>query len=55
MYFYPISPFSESLEMISSTAALDGAQIKSFLTPDVSSIDTIPVIVWVLPVPGYKN
>ena len=39
--------------MISSTAAFDGAQIRSFFTPDVKSMETIPVIVCVLPVPGY--
>jgi hypothetical protein len=50
--FYPISPLFESLEIISSTAAFDGAQIKSFLTPDAKSMETIPVIVCVFPVPG---
>ena len=41
--------------MISSTAALEGAHTSNLLMPDVSSIEIIPVIVWVLPVPGFKN
>lgn len=40
---------------ISSIAALDGAQISTFPDIEASNIEMIPVIVCVLPVPGYIN
>jgi hypothetical protein len=39
-----MNPFYEILTMISSIAELDGAHTNIFLTPELSSIDIIPVI-----------
>jgi hypothetical protein len=43
----------ESLKTISSIAALEGAQTRIFFTPALTSIDIIPFMVCVFPVPGY--
>ena len=50
----PMNRFDEILSNISSTALLDGVQIKIFLrdAPEEINIETMPTIVSVLPVPG---
>ena len=50
-----MNPFNDILTIISSIAEFEGAQTNIFLTPELSSIDNIPVMQCVLPVPGYKN
>jgi|LauGreDrversion4_2_1035121.scaffolds.fasta_scaffold514163_2 hypothetical protein len=48
-------PLVLSLVTISSMAALDGAHIRILSTPEQISIEIIPEIVCVFPVPGYIN
>ena len=47
----PSNPFTESLVTISSTALFEGVQIKIRLL-ESKNMETMPLIVWVLPLPG---